>query len=222
MTRFANVLLVLAGLAVPTVAVAASGDTAPFYSGLLVNGDFFNNTSPWIHSNPTTGEMQYSDVDFTGEVGSGSALIFNLSPNDSGGDDSFQCVTGILPGETYSFGGNILLESNPTHTGYASLVISFFGTSNCQSSPLAGGGATNIVSSARAGHFVSVHGPALTAPAGAVAARVSLHTVKNQASFFLKFYFDDIYICGSEAACPIFADDFETGWINAWSAAQTQ
>ncbi|MEZ5313593.1 MAG: hypothetical protein R2862_08050 [Thermoanaerobaculia bacterium] len=132
MNRFAHVLLGLAGLVVPTVAIAASGDTAPFYSGLLVNGDFFNNTSPWIHSNPTTGEMQYSDVDFTGEVGSGSALIFNLSPNASGGDDAFQCVTGILPGETYSFGGNILLESNPTHTGYASLVISFFGSSNCQ------------------------------------------------------------------------------------------
>jgi hypothetical protein len=217
MNRFALVFVSLAGIAFGTVSFADSLAPASFYSGLLANGDFFDNTSPWIHSNSTTGSMEYSEVDVTGEVGSGSALIYNLSPIASGGDTAFQCVTGILPGESYSFGGKVLLESNPTHTGKASLLVTFYGTSSCQSTPL-GGGATNLVTSAHAGQFVSMHGPALVAPAGAVAATVSLFTIKDQASFYLKFYFDDVYFCGSEADCPIFADDFETGWINAWSA----
>ena len=103
---------------------------------LLSNGDFFASTSPWVHSNPVAGSMDYSGVDATDQVGSGSARITNHGPVASVGDDAFQCVGGILPGETYLYGGKIHVVGNDERTGYATVNMSFFGSSNCSTSPM--------------------------------------------------------------------------------------
>jgi len=212
MIRSATVPLLVAS------ALAAAAPLAAFDGGMLVNGDFFGSTSSWLHTNPTTGALSYQGVDATGEPGSGSARITNYAPINFAGDDAYQCVTGILPGESYSFGGQIYIVTNDARTGYATIHVSFHETSNCSTAPLPGG-STPQVTTATMGTFRPVRGPDVVAPQGALAAKVTLHTLKNEADFVLQFHFDDVFLCAVSEPCEIFADDFESGGTWDWSSA---
>ena len=206
----------LVSLALLALGSAVAAGTAELAGGLLTNGDFFASTSPWIHSNPVAGSMDYSGVDATDQVGSGSARITNHGPVASVGDDGFQCVGGILPGETYLYGGKIHVVGNDERTGYATVNMSFFGSSNCSTSPL-GGSSTVRVLATVPGQFIAVTGPPTVAPAGTMAASIQLHTLKYEAGLELQFLFDDVYLCGTDDACALYGGDFENGGTQGWS-----
>ncbi len=72
--------------------------------------------------------------------------------------------------------------------------------------------------SATPGRFIAVTGPPSVAPAGTLAARIHLNTVKNEAGFELQFLFDDVYLCGPDDICTLFRGDFENGGSQGWSA----
>ena len=209
--------LALASL-VLTVPLARSTPLAAFDGGLLVNGDFFGSTDSWLHTNSNAGAMSYQGVDATGEPGSGSARITNYAPVNFAGDDAFQCIAGVVPGERYSFGGKIYIVTNDARTGYGSIHVGFHGTSNCSTASLAGD-SSPLVSTATMGSFRTVRGPDVVAPPGALAVRVTLHTLKNEADFVLQFHFDDVFLCAASEPCEIFADDFESGGTWDWSSA---
>jgi hypothetical protein len=189
-----------------------------FDDGLLTNGDFVATTNPWQHTNPTTGQLDYSTLDATGEPGSGSALITNFAAVDSAGDDAFLCVGGIVPGATYAFGGQILIETG-VRTGYATLHGGFHAVANCSDSA-SGGNTTSTLSSAFPDVFYPRRGPDLVAPAGAVAFKLYLHTLKHDAGGSLLVHFDDVYLCPVDGTCGIFDDGFESGDHDAWSSDQ--
>lgn len=177
---------------------------------LVTNGAFDVNVDHWDLANLVYGLLEHHDLDADGDPSSGSALITNSFPSGASDLATLQCIPVLPVDRDYSFGGTLRIADGATATGQASIQIWFWEDSNC-TTVVGSTTGTPPVTTAAPG-WNRVHATA-TAPATAVAARLTLWNSKTDAGGELGVHFDNVTL----QPTLVFADGFECGDTTAWS-----
>ena len=197
------------GCALLMIVAAGSGmDTQA--QELVTNGTFNVNVDHWIVGSPVFGDITHHTLDADGNPLSGSAVITNSSPNSDVYLATIQCIPALPTDRDYVFGATMRIGDGTVTTGYASVQIWFWEDANCTT--VVGGTATTPAVTTSATGWNRVRTTA-TAPASAVAARLTLWNVKDDAGAELGIHYDNVTL----RPVAIFDDGFETGHTGAWS-----
>lgn len=134
--------------------------------------------------------LSWSDVDADGAPASGSALLVNTRGDASSGPVNWMidCFA-VEAGTDYTTGASILIPGGQDRTGVAQVFVSWFSSGACGLPSLLSQGRTFEVRDA--GSWQRSEEP-LTAPAGALGARVGMTLFKNEAFGALSAHFDDL------------------------------
>jgi hypothetical protein len=161
-------------------------------SNLVINPDFSGSLAGWTSNFATFDATRTATAD-----GTGSALgSFTLPTGAAFGNANglTQCVTGIVPGKPYFFGGKVFLPSGQGGTGGGSIALQWYSSSAC------GGFITNAttdiaITPTDATDVWHALQAVSTAPAGAAGALV-IGEIQNNAgegnSFAVNF--DEIFL----------------------------
>src|SRR5262245_61821835 len=82
----------------------------------LTNPNFDSDVSGWT-SDGAEATITHSTNDYQGSGTSGSAEITNASASGGNGLGMFQCLTGVVVGNSYDFGGRVFIPSGQLTTG---------------------------------------------------------------------------------------------------------
>lgn len=190
--------------------VAAGPGVGLSAQGLVTNGTFDVDIDHWLVGSPAHGYITHHTLDADGNPLSGSAVITNSSPNSDVSLATIQCIP-VLPNDRdYVFGATMRIGDGTVTTGHASVQIWFWEDANC--TMVVGGTATTPGVTTSATGWNRVRALA-TAPATAVAARLTLWNVKDDAGGELGIHYDNVTL----RPVAIFDDGFETGDTGAWS-----
>ena len=176
---------------------------------LVTNGTFNVDVDHWIVGNLVYGDITHHTFDADGDPLSGSAVITNSSPNSDVYLATIQCIPALPTDRDYVFGATIRIGDGAVTTGHASVQIWFWEDANCTT--VVGGTATTAAVTTSATGWNRVRTSA-TAPASAVAARLTLWNKKDDAGGELGIHFDNVTL----RPIAIFDDGFETGGVGAW------
>jgi hypothetical protein len=134
--------------------------------------------------------VAWSDVDVDGAPDSGSALLVNTRGDAASGPVNrvLDCFP-VAAGTEYTAGASILIPSGQDRTGVAQVFVSWHASGACSVPSLLSQGRTFEVRDAGSWQRSE---EALTAPAGAVGARVGMVLFKNEALGTLSAHFDDL------------------------------
>jgi hypothetical protein len=193
-----------------TIVALASvlGVTFAWGQNLVSNPSFDTDVIGWTPFAMTT--IVWDSLDAYGNPASGSALVSNASTTPGDATGSRQCVEGILGGQAYHIGADILVPGGQAETGAGELLVQWYDQPGC-------GGFLGLVSSSEiptstpdVWYTVSVISEA---PPGTVAARFRLTVEKNEASGSLDAHFDNVVL-----EPLLFGDGFESGDTSFWSS----
>lgn len=177
---------------------------------LVTNGTFNDNVDHWIVGSIVYGDITHHTLDADGNPLSGSAVITNSSPNSDVYLATIQCIPALPTDRDYVFGATMRIGDGTVTTGHASVQIWFWEDANCTT--VVGGTATTSAVTTSATGWNRVRTTA-TAPASAVAARLTLWNKKDDAGGELPIHYDNVTL----RPVAIFADGFENGDTGAWN-----
>jgi hypothetical protein len=177
--------------AVLSFVLAALAPSAFAQTNLIQNAAFDDDLAGWQDVGPA--EVWDGAVDVDGDPLSGSLRITHSGPSSSGFYVE-QCIP-ITPGETYTYGASHL-SNGAVATGRADVDLLFWATLDCEDG-VAGG--ADVVSSTATGAWLPL-GTSTVAPAGAVAATLSLGAFKSSglAGDLWIVHFDDAFVFAPE------------------------
>ena len=179
---------------------------------LVTNGTFDVNVDHWIVGNVVYGDIAHHTLDADGDPLSGSAAITNSFPDTDGYLATTQCIPALPTDRDYVFGATMRIGDGTVTTGHASVQIWFWEDTNCTT--VVGGTAATAAVTTSATGWNQVRTTA-TAPASAVAARLTLWNTKDDAGGVLSIHYDNVTL----QTVAIFGDDFESGNTSAWSSS---
>ena len=171
--------LVLAAI-LALVAAPAAGQN------LVVNGDFDSSLAAWVYFGDDT---EWAPLDAEGEPGSGSVRVGNRIEHAAGGEAINQCIP-VTAGKTYEIGASGYLPAGQATTGRVQ-VSGYWSTRTSCNPP---GELGPIVPSEVTGSWVPLTATAV-APPGAIALRLNLVVLKEEAGGTLDAHFDDAFVC---------------------------
>jgi hypothetical protein len=109
--------------------ILAAAPASAVTVNLVTNPDFAGSLSGWVAPFAAFDGAHSATAD-----GTGSALGSFTLPNDAayGNANAIeQCVTGIVPGTVYFFGGKVLIPGGQTGTGGGSVIVQWYGAPDC-------------------------------------------------------------------------------------------
>jgi len=167
--------------AVVAVALPASAQN------LVVNGDFARDVSFWRVEEVGAAFLTWDARDASGSPASGSGRVSNQHPRSGQGSGVAQCVSGVVGGAAYDFGGKVFIPAGQSRSGSAQIGLRWYAQPGC---------AGNAISQPRAetsqlGTFVTL-ARTEQAPANAVSAEFLAFTSKPDAGGELAALFDDL------------------------------
>ncbi|MEO7973662.1 MAG: hypothetical protein ABIU84_08740 [Thermoanaerobaculia bacterium] len=183
---------------------------------LAPNAEFDTDVLPWS-AGANSSSVGWTSVDHAGCSSSisGAAQAMNFATSSDQGRGISACITGFVPGQTYTFGTDLHFPSGQTRTGSAVLLAVWLSSTDCtgfsrttDSSP--------TIDSTTAGGWVHVEG---TTVAGADDGSLALvaRLIKDQAGGSLALDFDGAYFVPGEGF--LFADGFDRQSTCRWSSA---
>lgn len=98
-------------------------------ANLLVNPNFNGSLAPWTASFAVFDGTRSATADGTGSALAGFTLPSNAAFGNANG--LTQCVSGIVPGTSYDFGGKVFIPSGQSGQGGGSVYIQWYGNSDC-------------------------------------------------------------------------------------------
>lgn len=173
----------------PLLILVLSG--APLHAqNLVLNGDFASSLIGWQSSNDTDIFAQWIPMDANGSVTSGSAQVTNLSANASNGVTLDHCVP-ANSGQTYTYGGKVLIPSGSgqTLTNNAVLSVRWYSGPDCT---IPNGGSVTAGGSPQSFDVWISRSSTVTARAGARSVEVRALVSKVPAGGSFTAHFDDI------------------------------
>lgn len=176
---------------------------------LVTNSDFDADVTGWTTGSTAT--IVWHPLDADGNPLSGSAVVTNLSttPGDSSG--ARQCIEGIVGGEFYRAGAEILVPSGQSETGRANVLIQWYVVPGCSSQ--LGSSSTPWIDDLTPDVWLNTANT-FAAPPGVQAARLRLSVEKDQDSGILDAHFDGVEFAKEQ----LFSDGFESSDTSAWSS----
>jgi hypothetical protein len=193
--------------------------TAPglMAQNLVVNPEFDIDTDTWeVFGNVSSLEWDTIDHDSCGDA-SGSALGTSLNALGDYTQPFATCVSGIVPGVTYSFGADLRFPTGQTTTGSAVIrPVWYDGVPNCEGLSIPGGEYSEpVLTTVTPGIWVRSSRDGITAPPGALNLQLRVQLTKDQPQD-LALRFDGVYVLPTSGA--LFVDGFETDSTCRWSA----
>ncbi|MEO8277343.1 MAG: hypothetical protein ABI639_14105 [Thermoanaerobaculia bacterium] len=182
---------------------------------LAPNAEFDIDIVPWSAGFTST-SVDWTSVDRSGCSASisGAAQAMNFATSSAQGRGISACITGFVPGQTYTFGADLHFPSGQARTGSALMLAVWLASTDCSgfsrttdSSP--------AIDSTTAGSWVHVEG---TTVAGAEDGSVALvaRLVKDQAGGALAVDFDGAFFV--PGANFLFDDGFDRQSTCRWSS----
>lgn len=172
--------------------LCASGASA---ANLLTNGGFDGGTSGWqLVSEPGRYRSEWRAEDATGDVASGSVRIEHLGDAASAYTAAIQCVA-VSAGATYQTAARFRVPAGQSGSGAGIVGISWYASPGCSGGYIQGG---VLLTRDTVGGWNRETG-SVTAPAGAVAARIELQVELETAGTTLFGDFDDIEFADDSA-----------------------
>lgn len=176
----------------------------------LINPDFETDVTGWTAETDVT--LQWSVIDVDNDPGSGSAEVTNSRPGPLDGAGMLQCVSGAVePGASYDFGGAVFIPDGQSRTGEAQVGLRWYDGAGCTGSTV---GDQPRRSTEVLNAWVRLVATDQIAPPGAASVLFLAFPSKVEVGGSLVAYFDDLHV----GKTPVFADDFESGGTEAWSA----
>jgi hypothetical protein len=194
--------------------VSAPGLTA---QNLIANSEFDIDTDAWeVFGVVSSLEWDTIDHDSCGDA-SGSALGTSLNALPNYTQPFATCVSGIVPGVTYSFGADLRFPTGQATTGSAVIYpVWYDGVPDCDGTSIPGGeNSEPVLTTATPGIWVRSSHDGITAPPGALQLQLRVQLSKVQAQD-LALRFDGVYVYPTAGA--LFVDGFETDSTCRWSA----
>jgi len=145
--------------------------------------------------------ISWSDVDVDDEQGSGSALLVNTRSDAASGPVNrvLDCFP-VEAGTAYTAGASILIPGGQDRTGVAQVFVSWYASGACSNVTLLSYGRSFEIRDA--GSWERSEEP-LTAPLGALGARVGMTLFKNEAFGTLSAHFDDLLFAPEPAGSAL-------------------
>jgi hypothetical protein len=181
---------------------------------LLPDGEFDGTLGSW-HTNDPQGSIVLGTLD-AGLCGPGSVSGRAESASSTAGylGQFFpDCISPVVAGQTYSFGGMIRFLTGQVATGNSQFSAVWTDAPDCAGLVTGVDYSAPLVTTALAGNWV----PSRTvevAPAGSQSVHLRLRVVKDGAGGALATRFDSVYFA---AGNYIFAEGFEVGSTCRWS-----
>lgn len=173
------------GLLAILLAAAAGGASA---DNLVTNGSFASNIQGWSATSDAT--ATWTPEDATGGSGSGSARVVNGAQAAGAIAGLSQCLA-VRAGQSYGWGARVKVSAPSGVSAFVTL--SLFDGGACGGTELARSSTDGPVSS---GDWELVSAKAVTAPAGALSARVLLAVQKASVGGTAEGLFDDAFVEG--------------------------
>ncbi len=190
----------------------ATAATPVSSQNLVGNGEFQVSTAGW--GLLADGSFEWVDDDHDGCVGSGAAELTN-EMSTAGEAPAQTCVTGLVGGESYTFGADVLFPSGQSVTGAARAQIYFYPGANCSTSSLGTAFAPSIASDLP-DLWLRTENLEAIAPPTIGSALVVVAVQKDGLGPFVA-RIDHVFVF--RGASLLFADGFEAGATCRWSAA---
>jgi hypothetical protein len=198
-------IVVGALLSVPVLAI----------QNLAPNAEFDTDVVGWSAAT-NSASVGWTNIDHSGCSASisGAAQAMNFATSSDQGRGISACITGFVPGQTYSFGADFHFPTGQMRTGSALLMAVWLESTDCTGFSRTSDSSTTI-DTTTAGNWVHVEG---TSVAGADVGSVALVTrlIKDQADGSLALDFDGAYFV--PAVGFLFADGFERQSACHWSS----
>ena len=105
------------------------GVTFAWGQNLVSNPSFDTDVTGWAPFAMTT--IVWDPLDAHGNPASGSALVSNASTTPGDASGSRQCVAGIIGGQAYHIGADILVPSGQAETGTGELLVQWYDQPGC-------------------------------------------------------------------------------------------
>lgn len=159
---------------------------------LLVNPGFDADLSGW--SANVAGSWD-GTMDAAGSPTSGSVLVeVTLGPSVSSNGGVSQCVTGIMPGTSYDFGGQVFLSQSPGSFARAYIAVLWYDDATCTGPTISNDQAVPVFD---LDEWLPSTGAGV-APGGTVAARVSTNEHGGTVGGDITVNFDDVFLMESQ------------------------
>jgi hypothetical protein len=117
----------------------------------------------------------------------------------------------VLEGVEYEFRGKAFIPDGQSRTGPAMIGLRWYAQADCAGNPVEPQPRRSTIT---LGTWVELSAPDQIAPAGAVSVQFVAFPSKFEAGGSLVAHFDDLFF----GETPVFADDFESGDLTAWSS----
>ena len=194
-----------------TVGVTTAGIDAVLEStgpGAIVNPSFDDGLDGWSNESSSGTSVHHGGIDVAGSALSGSVEVVSVGGVSTASVD--QCVA-IDGGSGLRFGAWSRASGASAGSPDASVLLEFFADAECS------GG---VIGTARSGVVIGAHdwlpvSGVASAPSGTVATRLAL-TLQSSAGVAFIAHWDEAFVDGD--ADVVFADGFETGAAQGWSA----
>ncbi|MCP4548504.1 MAG: hypothetical protein GY835_18770 [bacterium] len=172
---------------------------------LLANPRFDSDLSEW---SPLAGAAQWDPLDSDGSQFSGSAFIVGEGVGTSRTQVLVQCIP-VNEGWWYELSSDVYIMQGQTDSGLGLVHLNWYSDTLC--TDFVDVSQTTFATTVE--EWVQVSGSAQVPP-GAIAGRFALAVEKSAEADSFSANFDDAFF----GPLTIFADDFESGNAEAWSA----
>ncbi len=177
---------------------------------LVANPTFDTGVSGWFPLSSASIDPDPLDAD--NDPTSGSALVTNLSTTAGDSTGALQCIDGITGETGFKMAADILVPDAQSETGYANLLVQWYGGPSCSGSQL-GAYLTGIVPPSSPSVWIT-NSAIVESPSGTQSVRLRLSVRKFEESGTYHAHFDNV-----ELEAIIFGDGFESSDTSAWSSA---
>jgi hypothetical protein len=180
-------------LVVAVIAIAAPAAA----QNMLTNNSFPANVAGWALDGSAS--VAWNSLDADGSPASGSALVTNSSPGASNGAGMYQCAGAVIAGNSYDYGGRILIPSGQLTTGDAQVGLRFLDGAGCTGNTV---GSQPRIQVGTTGSWQTATSTGNVAPAGAVSVLFLAFPSKVEAGGTLQAHFDNLYV-GPPGTTPV-------------------
>lgn len=180
-------------LAYLTLAALILVPVAARAQNLLVNPGFDTDFSGW---NSNIAASWDGTMDAGGSAASGSVHVeVTLGPTVTSNGGVSQCVTGIVPGTSYDFAGQVFLSESPGSGARAYIAVVWFDDAACAGSSISGSQADWVM---QLDEWLPSTGSGV-APGAALAALVTTQEASGFVGGDMTVNFDDVFFMQSQA-----------------------
>lgn len=165
---------------------------------LVPNPNFDTEIAPWINNDVDHMTVTWSSSDADGSVGSGSVLLVQSSPTSNFGIQLYTACLALPGAASYTFGGKFRIPSGQATHGNGFAGVEWYSDAAC----------SNIINTSFAPAVTDFSTwelssmPAVTPPAGSVAAVAELFAMKTEAGGSFSVYADDAFLIPTSSLLP--------------------